>query len=77
MERVHYELRAYICPENSETTLMFVLYESDSYEDAMEQLRIAQIRPTRPQINLYRDDGETCEKLAVKDGTGIRTENDF
>ena len=72
--QVIYELRAYRYLQNEEMPIM-VIYESDSYEDAMAELEIAVIDENTPQINLYMDDGERCEKLAVKDEYGINTDD--
>lgn len=70
-----YELRAYHYGADRENPIMGIIYESDSYEDAMSELEIAVIDDNTPQINLYMDDGEHCEKLAVKDECGINTDD--
>ena len=42
------------------------------YEDAVAKMEAAEIRDTRPQLNLIAEDGETAIKLAVKDECGLR-----
>ena len=75
MRKVRYELRAYHYGRGKEIPVMGVIYESESYEDAMAELEIAVIDENTPQINLYMDDGDSCEKLAVKDEYGINTDD--
>ena len=66
-----YHINAYLVQFNQDLGYR-TIYETESYEDAVAKMEAAEIRDTRPQLNLIADDGETAIKLAVKDECGLR-----